>query len=74
MAPIVIYRGKSEAERIQDRLGNVHGPLRPNSVTETVPTRCVTSVYHAAAHVPVRKDTGPDEVVAFVASKGGITR
>jgi hypothetical protein len=74
MAPTVIYRGKSEAERIQDRLNNVHGPLRPNNVVETVPTRCVTSTYHAAGHVPVRKDTGPDEVVAFVASKGGITR
>jgi len=72
MAPTVIYRGKSEAARIQDRLGNVHGPLRPNSVTETVPTRCVTSVYHAAAHVPVRKYEGPDPVAAAVAAKGGV--
>ena len=65
MAPTVIYRGKSEAERIQDRLNNVHGPLQPNSVTETVPTRCVTSVYHAAGHVPAPKYGGPDEVAAL---------
>ena len=72
--PVVVYRGKSEAERIQDRLNNVHGSLRPNSVTETMPTRTVTSVYHAAAHVPVRKYEGPDPVAAAVAAKGGITR
>jgi len=37
--PQVIYHGsKSEAERIQDRLNNVHGPLRPNSTVETQPT------------------------------------
>ena len=74
MAPQVIYRGKSEVERIHDRLGNVHGPLQPNSVTETVPNRTITSVYHAAAHVPVRKYEGPDPVAAAVAAKGGITR
>jgi len=74
MAPQVIYRGKSEAERIRDRLGNVHGPLRPNSVVETQPTRCVTSVYHGAGHVPVKKYAGPDEVIAHIAGKGGITR
>jgi hypothetical protein len=71
--PVVVYRGKSEAERIQDRLNNVHGSLRPNSVTETMPTRTVTSVYHAAAHVPTR-NYEPDPVAAAVAAKGGITR
>jgi hypothetical protein len=70
--PQVIYRGKSEAERIRDRLNNVHGSLKPNSVVETVPTRTVTSVYHAAGHVPVRKHEGPDPVAAAVAAKGGI--
>jgi hypothetical protein len=53
--PTVIYRGKSEAERIRDRLNNVHGPLNPNNVVETVPTRTITSTYHAAAHVPPTK-------------------
>jgi hypothetical protein len=59
--PQVIYRGKSEAERIHDRLKNVHGPLKPNSVVETVPNRCVTSIYHAAAHVssPTKYDHDP---------------
>jgi hypothetical protein len=51
----VIYKGKSEAERIRDRLNNVHGKLKPNSVVETVPTRTVTSTYHAAAHVSPSK-------------------
>jgi len=74
MAPQVIYRGKSEAERIHDRLNNVHGSLRPNNVVETVPTRTITSTYHAAGHVPVRKYEGPDPVAAAVAAKGGITR
>ena len=72
--PIVVYRGKSEAERIRDRLGNVHGSLNPNNVVETVPTRCVTSTYWGAGHVPVRKYSGPDEVIAAVASKGGIVK
>jgi hypothetical protein len=73
--PQVIYHGsKSEAERIQDRLNNVVGPLRPNSTVETQPTRCITNTYWAAGHVPTRKYEGPDEVAAFVASKGGITR
>ena len=72
--PQVIYRGKSEAERIQDRLNNVHGSLRPNNVVETVPTRTITSTYHAAGHVPVRKYEVPDPVAAAVAAKGGITR
>jgi hypothetical protein len=72
--PVVVYHGKSEGQRIQDRLNNVVGPLRPNNTVETQPTRCITNTYHAAGHVPVRKDTGPDEVAAFVASKGGITR
>ena len=72
--PVVVYHGKSEAERIQDRLNNVVGPLRPNSTVETVPTRCVTNTYWAAGHVPAPKYGGPDEVAAFVASKGGITR
>jgi hypothetical protein len=71
--PTVIYKGKSEAERIRDRLGNVHGKLNPNSVVETNPTRTVTSVYHAAGHVPVRKYE-PDAVIAHVASRGGITK
>jgi hypothetical protein len=74
MAPQVIYRGKSEAERIRARLGNVHGPLKPNNVVETVPTRTVTSTYWGAGHVPVRKYSGPDEVIAHVASKGGVVR
>ena len=63
--PQVIYHGsKSEAERIQDRLNNVHGPLRPNSTDETVPTRCITNTYWAAGHVPAPKYGGPDEVAA----------
>jgi hypothetical protein len=53
--PHVIYHGKSEAERIRDRLNNVHGGLKPNSVVETVPTRTVTSTYHGAAHVSPSK-------------------
>ena len=58
--PQVIYRGKSEAERIRDRLNNVHGSLKPNSVVETVPTRTVTSTYHGAAHVsPSRYEHDP---------------
>jgi hypothetical protein len=67
----VIYKGKSEAERIRDRLSNVHGKLQPDSVVETVPTRTVTSTYHAAGHVPVRKYE-PDQVAAAVAAKGGV--
>jgi hypothetical protein len=55
MPATVIYRGKGEAERIRDRLNNVHGSLKPNSVVETVPTRCVTSTYHTAAHVSPSK-------------------
>jgi hypothetical protein len=56
----VIYRGKSESERINDRLKNVHGPLKPNSVVETVPNRCVTSTYYGAAHVsPSRYEHDP---------------
>ena len=70
--PQVIYHGsKSEAERIQDRLNNVHGPLRPNSTVETVPTRCITNTYHAAAHVPVCKYE-PDAVDAAIAAVGGV--
>jgi hypothetical protein len=72
--PEVLYRGKSESERIRDRLGNVHGPLKPNTVVETNPVRCVTSTYWGAGHVPVRKYQGPDEVIAHVASKGGVVR
>jgi len=74
MAPQVIYKGKSESERIRDRLGNVHGKLNPNSVVEIQPTRTITSVYHAAGHVPARKFDGPDEVIAAIASKGGIVK
>jgi hypothetical protein len=70
----VIYKGKSESERIRDRLGNVHGKLNPNSVVETQPTRCVTSTYWNAGHIPVRKYPGPDEVIAYVSSKGGIVK
>jgi hypothetical protein len=51
----VIYKGKSEAERIRDRLGNVHGSLKPNSVVETNPVRTITSTYHTAAHVSPSK-------------------
>ena len=72
--PQVVYRGKSEAERIQDRLNNVVGPLRPNSTVETVPTRCITNTYWAAGHVPTRKYEGPDEVAAAIAAKGGVQR
>ena len=72
--PIVVYRGKSEAERIRDRLNNVHGPLNPNNVVETVPTRTVTSTYWGAGHVPVRKYSGPDEVIAAIAAKGGVVK
>ena len=58
--PHVIYKGKSEAERVRDRLNNVHGPLKPDSVVETVPTRTVTSTYHGAAHVsPGRYEHDP---------------
>jgi hypothetical protein len=71
MAATVIYRGKSEAERIRDRLGNVHGPLRPNSVVETNPTRCVTSTYHTAAQVSPSKYE-PDSVAAAIAAVGGV--
>jgi hypothetical protein len=71
--PYVVYKGKSEGERIRDRLGNVHGSLKPNSVVETVPNRVITSTYHAAGHVPARK-YGPDEVIAHVAGRGGITK
>jgi len=74
MAPTVIYKGKSEAERIRDRLGNVHGKLNPNSVVETNPTRTITSTYHNAGHVPVRKYSGRDDVVAAIAGKGGIVK
>jgi hypothetical protein len=66
----VIYRGKGEAERIRDRLNNVHENLRPNSVVEPV-NRTVTSVYHNAGHVPVKKFE-PDPVEAAIASKGGV--
>jgi hypothetical protein len=69
--PQVIYRGKGEAERIRDRLNNVHGNLRPNSVVETNPVRTITSTYHSAGHVAVKR-VEPDEVSAFIASKGGI--
>jgi hypothetical protein len=55
MPATVIYRGKGEAERIRDRLNNVHGSLKPNSVVETNPMRCVTSTYHTAAHVSPSK-------------------
>jgi hypothetical protein len=69
--PTVIYHGKSEAERIRDRLNNVHGPLRPNSVVETVPNRTITSTYHAAAHVPpTRYDHDP--VGALERAKRGL--
>ena len=56
-----VYKGKSEAERIRDRLKTVHGSLKPDSVVETVPTRTVTSIYHAAAHVssPTKYDHDP---------------
>jgi len=69
--PTVVYHGKSESERIRARLNNVHGSLKPNSVVETVPTRTVTSTYHAAGHVPVPKYE-PDPVAAAVAAKGGV--
>ena len=72
--PTVVYKGKSEAERIRDRLSNVHGKLNPNSVVETNPTRTITSVYHAAGHVPARKFDGPDEVIAHIAGKGGVVK
>jgi hypothetical protein len=71
--PQVIYHGKSEAERIRDRLDNVVGPLRPNNTVETQPTRCITNTYHVAGHVPTR-NYEPDPVAAAVAAKGGITR
>jgi hypothetical protein len=70
--PTVIYKGKTEAERIRDRLNNVHGKLQPNSVVETVPNRTITSTYHSAGHVPAPKFEGPDPVAAAVAAKGGI--
>jgi hypothetical protein len=69
--PTVIYRGKSEAERIRDRLNNVHGSLKPNSVVETVPTRTVTSTYHAAAHVSPSKYQH-DPVAALERAKSAI--
>jgi hypothetical protein len=72
--PYVIYKGKSEAERIRDRLGHVHGKLNPNSVVETQPTRTITSTYWNAGHVPVRKYAGPDEVISHIAGKGGIVK
>jgi hypothetical protein len=72
--PQVIYKGKSEVERIQDRLNNVVGPLRPNSTVETQPTRCITNTYHAAGHVPAPKYGGPDPVAAAIAAKGGVQR
>jgi len=53
--PEVIYKGKPEAERIRDRLNNVHGSLRPSNVVETFPNRTVTTVYHGAGHVPAPK-------------------
>jgi len=63
--PQVIYKGKSEAERIRDRLNNVHGSLKPNNVVETIPNRTITSTYHAAGHVsPSKYEHDPVAVLA----------
>jgi hypothetical protein len=71
MPATVIYRGKGEAERIRDRLGNVHGTLKPNSVVETNPVRTITSTYHTAAHVSPSKYEH-DPVAALERLKAGM--
>jgi hypothetical protein len=68
----VIYRGRSEPQRVRDELKNIPS-ARANSVTEQV-HRTVVTVYHGASQAASDVGHGPDEVAAFVASKGGITR
>jgi hypothetical protein len=62
------------AQRIQDRLaqGSDNYPLTPSAQTTTNPTRCVTTVYFGASQAPSDRGHGPDEVLAHIASKGGI--
>ena len=67
--PEVIYRGKSEPQRVRAELGNKHGSLRPDSVT-VQEHRTVVSIYHAAGVVPNRP--GVDEVAKAQAMTGHI--
>ena len=66
---------RGPAQRIHDRLaqGKDAYPLRANAQVETHPTRTVTTVYFGASQAPSDRGHGaPDEVSAFVASKGGV--
>jgi hypothetical protein len=67
----VIYKGKSEAERIRDRLKNASGRLGPDSVVETNPVRTITSTFHSAAHVSPSKYEH-DPVAALARAKAAL--
>jgi hypothetical protein len=67
----VRYQNKSEAQRVRDELKNKPS-ARASSITEQV-HRTIVTVYHCASQAPSDKGFGgPDEVSAFVASKGGV--
>jgi hypothetical protein len=66
----VIYRGKSELQRVHDELKNKPS-LRANSITEQV-HRTIVTVYHASNQAPSNRGYGPDPVDAAVAAAGGV--
>jgi hypothetical protein len=70
----VIYRGRSEPQRVRDELKNIPS-ARASSVTEQV-HRTIVTVYHASNQAPSDRgyDGRPDPVAAGIAAKGGIQR
>jgi hypothetical protein len=67
----VIYRTKSEPQRVRDELKNKPS-ARANSITEQT-HRTIVTVYHAGSAAPSDKGYGGhDPVAAAVAAKGGV--
>ena len=68
----VVYRGRSEPQRVRDELKNIPS-ARANSVTEQV-HRTVVTVYHASNQAPSDRgyDGRPDPVAQAIAAVGGV--
>jgi hypothetical protein len=69
----VLYRGKSEPQRVRDELKNKPS-VRANSITEQV-HRTIVTVYHSGSAAPSDRGhgpPGPDPVAAAIAAKGGV--